>query len=160
MHRWLVLPLVVLVALVPASASSAFPGDPVWNWPTDGQRIMLRPFIAPATPYAAGHRGIDVASTGVAISPDDGIVHFAGFVVDRPVLSIMHAGGLLSSFEPVSSELREGDRVHRGQIIGVVEPGHCAQLCLHFGVRLHGEYLSPLNFLGGIPRSVLLPNSR
>jgi murein DD-endopeptidase MepM/ murein hydrolase activator NlpD len=50
-----------------------------------------------------------------------------------------------------------GDAVRRGEVVGVLQPGHCSRPCLHFGVRRHGEYLSPLNFLGGIPHSVLLP---
>jgi murein DD-endopeptidase MepM/ murein hydrolase activator NlpD len=121
--------------------------------------MLVRPYIAPPTPYAAGHRGIDIGATGGAqvLAPDDGVVHFAGVVVDRPVLSIRHSGGMLSSFEPVSSVLEAGDRVHRGDVVGVLQPGHCSEPCLHFGVRLHGEYLSPLNYLGGIPHSVLLP---
>ena len=78
-------------------------------------------------------------------------------VVDRPVLSIQHADGLVSSYEPVRSELPPGTPVRRGEAVGRLLPGHCASVCLHFGVRLHGQYVSPLNYLGGIPRSVLLP---
>ena len=90
-------------------------------------------------------------------APVDGVVHFAGLVVNRGVLSIEHPGGLISSFEPIATTLTAGMAVHRGDTIGTVEPGHCAAVCLHFGVRLHGQYVSPLNYLGGIPRSVLLP---
>lgn len=120
---------------------------------------VVRPFIAPPTPYAAGHRGIDIDSAAGApvVAPADGIVHFAGVVVDRPVVSVRHPGGLISSFEPVTSELTEGAPVARGSPIGVVAAGHCAAPCLHFGVRLHGEYVSPLAYLEGIPPSVLLP---
>lgn len=158
MRRSLVIGLVVLLAWsLPASASFALEGDPAWHWPADGQHIVSRPFIAPATEYAAGHRGIDIATAGHALAADDGVVHFAGIVVDRPVLSIRHPGGLMSSYEPVTTSLSAGDPVVRGQVVGTVEEGHCASPCLHFGARLHGEYLSPLNFLGGIPRSVLLP---
>ena len=122
----------------------------------------MRPFIAPETPYAAGHRGIDVAAPeGAEVrSPADGVIHFSGFVVDRPVLSIDHGGGLVSSFEPVVSELAAGTIVHRGDRIGAVQSGHCGAPCLHLGVRLHGQYVSPLRYLGGIPYSVLLPTRR
>jgi murein DD-endopeptidase MepM/ murein hydrolase activator NlpD len=148
------LTLLVLLPLAPASARAA---DPLWDWPTSGPHVIVRPFIAPITPYAPGHRGIDVVTDGTVIAPADGVVYFAGYVVDRPVLSIAHAGGLLSSYEPVTTDLHAGDSVIRGQSIGSVAAGHCPSVCLHFGVRLGGEYVSPLNFLGGIPRSVLLP---
>jgi murein DD-endopeptidase MepM/ murein hydrolase activator NlpD len=90
-------------------------------------------------------------------APADGVVHFAGVIVDRPVVSIEHPGGLISSFEPVAPTVVVGESIRRGEVIGTLRVGHCARACLHFGVRLHGEYLSPLNYLGGIPRSVLLP---
>jgi murein DD-endopeptidase MepM/ murein hydrolase activator NlpD len=124
---------------------------------------MVRPFIAPPTPYAAGHRGIDIATvtgagdSAVVYAPADGVVHFAGVVVDRPVLSIDHGDGVLSSFEPVASTLVAGARVRQGEVIGLVEPGHCLAPCLHLGARRNGNYVSPLNYLGGIPHSVLLP---
>jgi hypothetical protein len=57
----------------------------------------------------------------------------------------------------VTTTLAEGAVVVAGDQIGTVIAGHCSSVCLHFGVRLLGEYLSPLNFLGGIPHSVLLP---
>jgi murein DD-endopeptidase MepM/ murein hydrolase activator NlpD len=121
--------------------------------------VIARPFIAPETPYAAGHRGLDLTAPGGTTirSPSDGVVHFSGTVVDRPVLSIEHSGDLISSFEPVESPLVAGAVVHRGEPVGTLLAGHCASPCLHWGVRLHGEYVSPLNYLGGIPRSVLLP---
>jgi murein DD-endopeptidase MepM/ murein hydrolase activator NlpD len=136
--------------------------------------VLARNYIAPESPYGPGHRGIDIlappgSGVGSASTPDfagggvpvtapaAGVVHFVGFVVDRPVVSIDHGGGVLSSFEPVASELRKGDRVTAGQTIGTLEPGHCARLCLHLGARVGGEYVSPLMFLGGMPRAVLLP---
>jgi murein DD-endopeptidase MepM/ murein hydrolase activator NlpD len=147
-------------AAATAQLSSPRVSAPHWRWPTDLPRVIVRPYIAPATPYAAGHRGIDVeASSTVVFAPADGIVHFSGLVVDRSVLSISHVGGLLSSYEPVDSPLVAGDIVHRGDVIGQLQPGHCSTPCLHFGVRLDGEYVSPLNYLGGIPRSVLLPTA-
>ncbi len=78
-------------------------------------------------------------------------------VINRPVLAIQHADGLVSSYEPVESDLLRGTRIQRGDTIGRLLSGHCTSACLHFGVRLYGQYVSPLNYLGGIPRSVLLP---
>jgi len=132
----------------------------LWSWPVSGTAIV-RAYLAPATPYAAGHRGLDLAAeAGSEVrSPADGIVWFAGRVVDRPVLSIRHADGLLSSFEPVEAVVAAGDPVERGQLVGHLAGAgwHCASPCLHLGARVDGEYVNPLLFLGGLPRSVLLP---
>lgn len=136
-------------------ASSAI-GAP-WLWPTDAPRVILRPFVAPASRYGAGHRGIDVAAGSAAIAPTAGIVHFAGVVVDRPLVSIEHPDGVLTSYEPVATTLRAGDIVEAGQTIGQVQLGHCSERCLHFGVRIDGAYVSPMNYFGGIPPAVLLP---
>jgi murein DD-endopeptidase MepM/ murein hydrolase activator NlpD len=182
--------LALLVVLtVPSAAGLASPGGPVglagpagpaaglasaagpagpraaaaasWAWPVDAPHAISRPFIAPATPYSAGHRGIDIrAPIGVVYAPTAGVVSFVGVVVDRPVVSIRHPGGLVTSYEPVESALAAGEPVRRGDVIGFVVGGHCASPCLHFGVRLNGQYVSPLNYLGGLPHSVLLPTRR
>lgn len=154
----------LLIAAAPsigpaAPAQAALPG---WAWPLKPPLAVIHPFIAPLNDYGTGHRGIDLlAVPGSTVhAPDDGVVHYAGMVAGRPVLSIAHAGGTLSSFEPVATELLAGAAVRQGEAIGwtVESPAaHCAQGCLHFGVRRNGQYVSPLNYLGGIPPSVLLP---
>ncbi|MBX3098798.1 MAG: M23 family metallopeptidase [Salinibacterium sp.] len=147
------MPLALTVALLPLLAVA-----PPWVWPIDPPHSIVHPYIAPDTPYAAGHRGVDLAAPARTVyAPDDGVVHFAGTVVDRPVLSIKQAGGVLTSFEPVTTTLVAGDTVERGEVIGVVLPGHCASVCLHFGVRVDGGYVSPLRWLGGFERAVLIP---
>jgi murein DD-endopeptidase MepM/ murein hydrolase activator NlpD len=146
--------LALLLALTPPVHGA--PGVP-WLWPVDGGHAIVRPYLAPTSDYGAGHRGIDIASTDVLRAPADGIVHYSGTVVNRGVLSIDHGDGVISSYEPVTSALHTGDLVHRGEVIGEIQPGHCAELCLHLGVRLNGAYVSPLNYLGGVPRAVLLP---
>lgn len=158
--------LVILCALlsasvspVPAVAHAAAGTTTTWAWPVPFPHPIVRPYVAPASAYGAGHRGIDISSAAgsVVTAPADGVVYFAGVVVDRPVLSIRHADGLVSSYEPVESELPAGTIVRQGDTIGHLLSGHCVDACLHFGVRLYGQYVSPLNYLGGIPRSVLLP---
>jgi hypothetical protein len=65
---------------------------------------------------------------------------------------------VLSSLEPVTSALHAGDVVHRGEVIGILEAGHCgASPCLHLGARIDGRYANPLLFLGGVPHAVLYP---
>lgn len=148
-------------AAPPAAAVAPLPAaPPAWQWPVDPPRSVVRPFVAPATPYSAGHRGVDLrAAVGASVyAPADGVVHFSGVVVDRPVLSIRHPGGLISSYEPVESALAAGSPVRRGEPVGTVMLGHCAvAACVHVGVRRDGEYISPLLYLGDVPRSVLLP---
>jgi len=134
--------------------------EPVWIWPVGSIGHPLRPFEAPATVYAAGHRGIDiVAQPGMPVrSPAAGVVSFVGVVVDRPVLSIRHGDDLLSSMEPVSATVVEGERVIAGQVVGLAATGaHCSGSCVHLGVRRHGQYISPMLFFGGVERAVLLP---
>ena len=143
-----------------AAASTRVVTAGTWTWPVAGSRAVLRHFEAPPTPYSAGHRGVDLrAPVGTRVAaPSDGVVSFAGVVVDRPVLSITFAGGLVSSIEPVEATVSEGDLVAAGDIVGVVtEGGHCSHTCAHFGVRLYGEYVNPIALLETIPRAILLP---
>ena len=57
--------------------------------------------------------------------------------------------------------LKKGDRVRKGQVIGVVSEGtHClaaVRACVHWGVRLGDDYVHPLPFVGAQRPSVLLP---
>lgn len=157
-----VLPAVLLTSAVHASpprASAAGAADR-WEWPLGSAQAVARGFVAPPTRYSAGHRGIDLKASPAdpVQAPAAGVVSFAGNVAGRPVLSIAHPGDLVSSFEPVLAAVAEGDRVSRGAVVGTVASGgHCDAACLHFGVRLHGEYVSPLLYLAGVPRAVLLP---
>lgn len=125
---------------------------------------MVEEFAAPPAPWAAGHRGVDLAApSGSEIrAPAHGVVSFSGLVVNREVLSINHGSGYVSSFEPVESELEPGDPVSTGETVarlGTYDDGthHCAEPCLHWGVRLHGEYINPLLLTGEVEPSVLLP---
>lgn len=153
-------------AAVPHGASAApraadAPLSDDWVWPVGPPAAVLAPFRAPPTPYAAGHRGIDLAAEpGAEVrSPADGVVSFAGSVAGRPVVAVDHGEGLVSAVEPVVAAVAEGTAVAAGQPIGeMTEGGHCEARCVHFGVRLHGEYVSPLLLLGGVPRAILLPS--
>ena len=92
------------------------------------------------------------------LAPSDGVITFVGRVADRPVVSISHGGGVISTLEPLEAVVALGDHVALGQQIGVTAAGgHCTDRCLHFGVRSLGLYVSPLNYLGGVRRAVLLP---
>jgi murein DD-endopeptidase MepM/ murein hydrolase activator NlpD len=152
---------VLLIALAAPAAPAAEPADGYWAWPVADARAILRTYQAPATRYGAGHRGVDIRATGDVRAPDNAVVRFAGVVVNRPVVSLTHGNGLVSSFEPVASTLTSGEAVTRGEIIGTVAEytvsAHCEAQCLHIGVRRGDEYLSPLALFGEIPAAVLLP---
>lgn len=149
------LSVVTALSLQHSSAQALRSGS--WSWPVAGPHTISRDYSAPTSAYSPGHRGIDIVATpgSEILSPADGVVHFAGWVVDRPVLSIDH-DGLLSTFEPVEALVEKGEKVSRGQIIGLLSTGtHCT--CLHMGAR-HGEdYLSPVAMLSIVPAAVLLP---
>lgn len=161
--------LLTLTVLSPPSPTAGAPPAPAprstgWVWPVDGPRLVDRPFVAPAQPWAPGHRGVDLRapSAGAEVrAVMAGVIHFAGVVVDRPVITVRN-GQLLATVEPVEPLVAAGEPVVAGQVIGTLLPGHCAPAprlgpCVHLGVRLAGEYISPLRYLGGLRRAVLLP---
>ena len=131
-----------------------------WKWPVAGWHAIARGYEAPASRYSAGHRGVDIAAaTGAeVVAPQPGVIRFAGVVVDRGTVTVATRDGVLISIEPVAAERTTGDAVAEGERLGVVSRGgHCDGSCVHLGVRVHGEYVSPLRFFGGVPRAVLLP---
>ncbi|MFY9588692.1 MAG: M23 family metallopeptidase, partial [Actinomycetota bacterium] len=113
---------------------------------------IIRHFERPPTPYAAGHRGLDMAvpiGTPVVAS-NDGVVAFAGSVAGELFVSIDHADGIRTTYSYLSTILvRRGDVVARGQRIAMSGPGHAGatQPHLHFGMRFGDAYLDPEPYL-------------
>ncbi|MGW8568403.1 murein hydrolase activator EnvC family protein [Isoptericola sp. NPDC055881] len=167
----LVLALGLLGALAASASSLGLGGsapaepppagaDAPWERPVPGP--VAHPFDPPARRWLAGHRGADLAATagGQVRAPAAGVVSFAGKVAGKPVVVVTHPGGLRSTFEPVTADVRVGARVGPGAVLGVLAPtpGHCAPAsCLHWGVRRGEVYLDPLAFLGEQAPIVLLP---
>lgn len=139
-------------------ARTAAASDPLWLPPFGTPFIVAGPYRAPPSPYASGHRGIDLPSVpGATIqAPASGTVTFVGRVVDRDTVTIRTDSRTLYSVEPITSQLALGDSVAAGAVLGTVASGgHCAAECAHLGVRVDDEYVSPLRYLLGVP--VLLP---
>ena len=141
---------------VPAAVPAA-----LWGWPLAGVPAVTRRFDAPPTPYAAGHRGVDLlgADGSPVLAAGAGVVAFAGTVAGRPVVSVDHAGGLRTTYEPVQPLVAAGQAVARGSPLGVLATGHAgcpAGACLHWGLRRGETYLDPLVLLRP-PRVRLLP---
>jgi len=147
---------------VPGARAGVVAGDATapWAWPT-GTRVVGRPWEAPANDYAAGHRGIDVPATlgAGAATVDDGTVAFAGSVGGRPVVTVDHGGGLVSTLDSVTPTVAAGDVVEQGDLVGTVAVGHCpaSAPCLHLGARLDGRYVDPTPYLPAAEWPVLLP---
>lgn len=116
-----------------------------------------RKFDPPQYRWLPGHRGVDLcAPVGTAVrAPRAGVVVYASKLVDREVISIAHGDGLRSTFEPVAAQVKRGQTVAAGQVVGLLQPGHQGD-CLHWGVkRDRDSYMNPLRLLLGQVR--LLP---
>ncbi|MFD0927957.1 peptidoglycan DD-metalloendopeptidase family protein [Williamsia deligens] len=153
-----------VVALVSGGAGSpadaAIPGG--YGWPMDPRPSVVRVFDPPAQRWLAGHRGVDVVGSPIVVSAGAGTVHFAGSVGGKQVVSVLHADGILTTYEPVEPSVRVGDVVARGDPLGTLMPGHpaCASTCLHWGARRgtgsSAVYLDPRALVGAV-RVRLLP---
>ncbi|MER5604755.1 M23 family metallopeptidase [Micromonospora tulbaghiae] len=159
-----------------AAAGASAAGDPVagvsgagiraapggrFRWPLPGAPRVVRRFDPPPQPWLSGHRGVDLAAAPGApvLAAGAGTVLFAGSVAGRPVLTVGHADGLRTTYEPVRSRLTAGTGVDAGTRVGDLLAGHpgCVETaCLHWGLRRETEYLDPLALLG-LGRVRLLP---
>ena len=121
-----------------------------FSWPLAPPHPVLRPFQAPSSPYGPGHRGVDLGGRPgePVLAAADGTVVFAGYLVDRSLVSIDHQGGLRTTYEPIAPLVAAGQAVHRGEVIATLQPGHpeclAAPACLHWGLRRGASYLDPL----------------
>lgn len=120
-----------------------------FGWPLAPPHPVLRPFEAPDSPYGPGHRGVDLGgSPGEAVlAAGAGVVVFAGQLAGRGVVSVDHANGLRTTYEPLAPTVTTGQRVGAGAVLGRLRPGHArcpVAACLHWGARRGDEYLDPL----------------
>lgn len=155
----------VLSAVLGARRAAAAPDraravTSVWGWPLVGQPEVVRPYDPPEQRWLAGHRGIDLA--GVAGEPvlavDAGVVAFSGTVAGVGVVSVDHASGLRSTYQPVTDRVARGERVARGGPLGRLDvTGHCLLVdCLHLGARTgRHTYVDPLPLLRPAELSLL-----
>ncbi|WP_449062995.1 murein hydrolase activator EnvC family protein [Planomonospora algeriensis] len=153
------LPVLLVAAPEPSDATPAAPAprgapeaEPRWTWPLSGRPRILRSFAPPPQPWLPGHRGVDLAaSPGAPVrAAGPGTVGYAGPLAGRGVVTVLHSGGLRTTYLPVHASVRRGRTVERGETIGTVEdaPGHCPTGCLHWGLIHDRRYLDPLLLLG------------
>lgn len=133
-----------------------------FGWPLQPQPPVARAFEQPPQPWAAGHRGVDL--TGAAAQPvlaaGPGRVTFSGVIAGRGVVTVEHANGWRTTYEPLETRVGQGAQVERGDRIGTLTAAssHCSPAaCLHWGlVVAPDDYRDPLTLLQ-IQRVVLLP---
>lgn len=153
-----VVSLAVVSPAVGAGRIGAAEPNGLFDWPLRPRPTVEKRFDKPEHDWLPGHRGVDLAGAPgqPVLAAGAGIVVYAGAVAGKPVVSIDHAGGLRTTYEPVDAEVPVGRRVTRGTRIGVLRAGHdecAAAACLHWGLRRDGarrgrpDYLNPLGLL-------------
>ena len=126
----------------------AAPTSP-FSWPLAPAPTVSRAFQPPSKPYGPGHRGVDLvgAPGQPVLAAGAGTVVYAGPLADRGVVSVDHADGLRTTYEPVTAAVHPGQLLRRGEPVGALAAGHLgcsASACLHWGLRRDGQYLDPL----------------
>jgi murein DD-endopeptidase MepM/ murein hydrolase activator NlpD len=148
--RRLLLVLGMLLLLGPTARAEEPPG---FGWPLAGTPTVTRGFDPPSTAYGAGHRGVDLAAVAgqPVLAAGPGRVTYAGLLAGRGVVTVTHAGGLRTTYEPVSPAVRVGAAVALGQRIGTLTGGHSScspgSACLHWGLLRGATYLDPLSLV-------------
>lgn len=130
--------------------------------PIAGPISVLRPFEPPPTPYAAGHRGVDLATAPhqVVAAAGAGVISFAGSVAGRGVVVVAHPDGVRTEYEPLDPVVRTGQAVAVGDALGVVDGRHdgCPpSSCLHWGARRGEAYFDPMTLLAPLGAVHLIP---
>jgi murein DD-endopeptidase MepM/ murein hydrolase activator NlpD len=132
---------------------------PVGVWPLQPQPQVVRAFDPPDSPFAAGHRGVDLAGAvgQPVLAALAGRVTFAAPLAGRGVVVVDH-GPTRTTYEPVAAGVHVGQEVLRGERLGTLQLGgsHCIpRACLHWGWRRDATYLDPLLLVGGGPIRLL-----
>ncbi|HEX2850513.1 MAG TPA: peptidoglycan DD-metalloendopeptidase family protein [Acidimicrobiales bacterium] len=153
--------LVAFAVVVPAGAPPAL-AEPASTGSREPQNVVaytppvdapiVDPFRAPATPYAAGNRGIDYETTpGTPVRASaGGEVVFAGQVAGATHVVVLHADGVRTTYAFLdTATVARGDSVEQGDAVGT------AGTRLHFGARVGDEYVDPLELLRASASSTL-----
>ncbi|MDO4961062.1 MAG: peptidoglycan DD-metalloendopeptidase family protein [Eubacteriales bacterium] len=136
-------------AFTPMSA-----GDVSFTWPCPGSGRITSYFgdrESPTEGASSNHKGIDVgAPTGTGIvAAAGGTVVIATYSASAGnYVMISHGGGVYSVYMHMSSiAVSKGQTVSRGSTIGAVgSTGYSTGPHLHFGIRINGSYVNPLNY--------------
>lgn len=150
MHPLAVRVVVALCAMAstaaPEVAGAKPPGRPTYRPPVDA--ALTDTFRPPQTPYGAGNRGIDYATTDQqpVTAAADGEVVFAGRIGASTHVTVLHADGIRTTYSFLATTaVRRGQQVDQGQTIGTA-----GSAGLHFGARAGEAYVDPLILLGQV----------
>lgn len=155
--------MVALVCALMGVGQAEAAGPPTRWWPVDG--VVTRGFDPPDERWDAGHRGIDIV--GVIGEPvraaADGVVAWVGDIGGVAMVTVKHADGLRTTYQPVTARVVEGEPVFGGETIGTLGGGHGDGSSLHLGLRRGDAYLDPtpwlLRGIASLPRVRLLGDS-
>lgn len=105
--------------------------------------------------HSENHQGLDIAvPRGTPVyAPAEGVATHAGRMGDYGnMIELDHGTGYTTRFGHLSQiDLEVGDRVMKGQIIGLVgSTGRSTGPHLHYEVRLNGTPVNPIDYLGSI----------
>lgn len=128
---------------------------PAWAYvdPTTGATTatrVTRGADIPEKNWMPGHRGVDLAARPGQdiLAAEDGVVAFVGVIVGVPVISIDHADGIRTTYQPVFPTVAVGDAVQEGQPIGRMAPSNGDHDGLHWGAKTGPDtYINPLTLL-------------
>ena len=139
-----VLVSVAVVAFTAAAVADTTISQPVAAtcWVPVVDAPIIDPFRPPACPWCAGNRGVEFGSdAGVSVrSPTAATVVYAGAVAGTPWITL-DTGTERITIGGVDAMVHVGDRVRRGQMLGV------STTTVHVGVRRGDDYLDPARWL-------------
>lgn len=148
----------------PASVGAPDPSPPL-RWPVLGG--LVAGWDAPPDPYAAGHRGVDLAApAGTPVrAMGPGVVGFAGVVAGRAWISVDHAGDLRTTVGPMATiAVTAGRAVDTGSVLGTSAGTAHATLArprtgrLHVSARVAGRYVDPAGLVGNLVATLRVPD--
>ncbi|AWB84249.1 M23 family metallopeptidase [Corynebacterium liangguodongii] len=146
--RTLLAPVLAAVFLALPAPAAAYV-DPTTGEPHASR--ITRSAEIPERNWLPGHRGVDLALGigGDVLAAGDGTVAFAGVVAGTPVVSIDHADGIRTTYQPVYASVSVGDVVSEGSVIGRLAPAARGQHDgLHWGALTGKDaYINPLTLL-------------
>lgn len=116
-----------------------------WRWPDRGRLLSIPDSpVAPRGINIAGHVGepVRAAAAGRVVYSGDGLKGYGRLVIVEHTPRYLSAYGYNSKLE-----VKEGDKVHKGQIIARMGLGPGRKPMVHFEIRRDGKPVNPLHFL-------------